>query len=60
MVELPCWHNFFKQPLMAVCIQGRPYFKSTSMKKIYASNFGICLVLILAFYVMMVWLPRLF
>jgi hypothetical protein len=34
-------------------------FKSIGMKKIYATNFGICLVLILAFYVMMVWLPRL-
>jgi hypothetical protein len=34
-------------------------FKSIGMKKIYATNFGICLVMILAFYVMMVWLPRL-
>lgn len=34
------------------------FFKSIGMKKIYATNFGICLVMILAFYVMMVWLPR--
>jgi hypothetical protein len=30
------------------------------MKKIYATNFGICLVMILAFYYIMLWVTEYF
>lgn len=33
-------------------------FKSIGMKRIYATNFGICLAMILAFYAVFFWLAK--